>query len=193
MPSPSHRHVHTPHAPFRSTAESVARIAFRSTFKSDGPVFPYAPRAQDLLVRLRFQIHAFVTGFVTYIFDCAIGGNFDTYMRRIAELRDGFADGSLAGDDAEHLVTDVFSLAESHSDLLDRILSGCLLRTVQRAAGDALRDLLELVLQFGRLLINVRRGIVRGPQGAEELQELHALFQERMRSFVSQFRVDGQD
>ena len=160
--------------------------------KSGGPVFPYAPLAQDLLVRLRFQIQAFVTALVTYVFDSAIGGNFDKYLRRIAELRDGFVDESLARNRSDHEVTDVFSLAESHSNLLDRILSGCLLRTVQRTAGDALRNLQELVLKFGVLLINVRRGFVQEAQGADDLQELYEAFQQGMFSFVSKFYLNEQ-
>jgi len=165
----------------------VARITYRSAFKSEGPVFQYAPQAQELLVRLRFQIQAFVTSFVTYVFDSAIGGNFDPYMRRIAELRGDVADENPAPGDSEHEITDVFSLEESHSNLLDRILSGCLLRTAQRVAGDALRNLLELALQFGILVTNIRRGVVREADGAEELQELHKVFQKQMLAFVSNF------
>jgi Gamma tubulin complex component C-terminal len=121
---------------------------------------------------------------VAYVFDSVIGGNFDTYLQRISELRDTIAADGLA-EYSEDELTSVFALRDSHSELLDRILRGCLLRTVQRVAGDALRELLELILRFGVLVTNLRRGAIREAHGAEQLSELYIMFQTQMLFFVS--------
>lgn len=121
---------------------------------------------------------------MTYVFDSVIGGNFDAYLRRISELRN-----TVAAEDfpirSEQEFTSVFALRDSHSELLDRILRGCLLRTPQRVAGDALQELLQLILRLGVLVTNLRRGTVREAAGAEELSELYGLFQTQMLFFVS--------
>lgn len=166
------------------TAETVMRIVYRCMFKSTSPVFSYAPKAEEMLLSLRFQIQAFMTAFVTYVFDSVIGSHFDAYLQRISELRDMVA----AADLREHCgreITNVFALRDSHSELLDRILRGCLLRTVQRAAGGALRELLELILRFGILVTNLRRGVIQEAEAAEDLTELYTLFQTQMLLFVS--------
>jgi hypothetical protein len=173
----------------------VARMAYRCTFKFSEssssptprtPVFSYSPKANAMLVCLRFQIQAFVTSYAGYIFDSAIGANFDSYLERISD-RDNDKDIMAriqVNAEQEHDVTSVFALRDLHSQLLDRILSGCLLRTAQRAAGDALRDLLDVVLQFGALVVDLRGGAVGESEGAQRVEEVYWLFRKKMFRFV---------
>lgn len=159
------------------------RIIYRCTFKSTNPAFTYAPKAQEMLLSLRFQIQAFVTAFVTYAFDSVIGAEFDAYLQRISELRSAVVV-DLAGS-SEDEIPNIFVLRDTHSELLDRILRGCLLRTAQRQAGDALREMLELILRFGTLITNLQRGVIKEADGVEDLVELYATFQTQMFFFVS--------
>lgn len=121
---------------------------------------------------------------MTYVFDSVIGANFNAYLRQVSELRNTVATDDFTNN-SEREFTSIFALRDSHSELLDCILRGCFLRTPQRAAGDALREILELILRFGALVTNIRRGTVREAAGAEDLSELYGLFQTQMLFLVS--------
>ncbi|KAG2123619.1 Spc98 family-domain-containing protein [Suillus cothurnatus] len=96
--------------------ESAIRAAFRMTHQNFRGAF------------VRATLSA-------YIFDVAIGGNFDAFPARITACRWG----------TSSEFTDVFSVADTHSAVLNDNLSTCLMRSAQRAAGDLLRGSLELI------------------------------------------------
>ncbi|KAF8574120.1 hypothetical protein K439DRAFT_1624581 [Ramaria rubella] len=183
--------------------ETVSRIAYRNIHKYNSPnanpLFAYTPKAHGTLLALRFQMQAFITAFTAYVFDSVIGAEFDAWMLRLeslrqvnAERREGVGDDgndeSRSDDlepecDAENEITDIFALRDSHSALLDDILSGCLLRSAQRGAGDALRSLFELVLQFGALTMGLQNDVGE-VEGAERLAELNVAFQRQICVFI---------
>ncbi|KAI6046192.1 Spc98 family-domain-containing protein [Pisolithus marmoratus] len=95
-----------------------------------------------IIWQFRFAAHSFVSALLTYIYDVAIGGNFDAFLSQIATCRDHMH------SNKSPEFRDVFGLSEFHSSVLDDILSACLLRSSQRTAGDILRGAMELVLEF---------------------------------------------
>lgn len=82
--------------------------------------------------------------------------------------------------------TDVFELADAHSDMLDDVLTACLLRSSQRTAGDALRGCMELALDLCVLAGDRRRGRIEEYAAAPLLENLQASFVEKMNILVSQ-------
>ncbi|KAG6331459.1 hypothetical protein ID866_7628 [Astraeus odoratus] len=85
---------------------------------------------------------------------------------------------------APHEFRDVFALAESHSAVLDDILSACLLRSSQRAAGDVLRSAMELVLEFCVLVGDINDGQVEERKAASSLETLYTTFRKRIAALV---------
>jgi hypothetical protein len=114
--------------------ESAIRAAFRMTHQN--MLFPTLNQSRKLLTRFRFVAHLFVTTLSAYIFDVAIGGNFDAFLARTTACRSG----------TSSEFTYIFSVVEAHSAVLNDILSACLMRSAQRAAGNLLRGSLELIL-----------------------------------------------
>jgi len=81
--------------------------------------------------------------------------------------------------------TDVFELADAHSDVMDDVLSACLLRSSQRTAGDALRGCMETALELCVLAGERRRGRVEEYAAVPLLEKIHASFVEKMDILVS--------
>jgi len=88
-----------------------------------------------------------------------------------------------------HLATqrfsDVFSLSQSHSGLLDNILSACLLRSGQREVGDILRQAMELVLEFSVVIGERHRRRLEEYEAGPIVEELYSKFRAKMMMFVS--------
>lgn len=141
------------------------------------PLFPTLPSSRGLLLLFRFAAHSFLSTLSTYIYDTAIGGNFDALLLRITACRES--------PDAPSAFRDVFALAEYHSSVLDDILSACLLRSTQRAAGDLLRGTLELVLEFCVLVGDLKDGRMAEYQVSPMLDALYASFRKRVSALVS--------
>jgi hypothetical protein len=138
------------------------------------PLFPTLTASNKLLMHLRFIAQAFVARLSEYVFDTAIGGNFDPFLARLAE------------DDSQGrpAFSDVFALARAHSALMDDVLSACLLRTAQRAAGDLLRQALELVLELAVLVGELKTGRLQEYQAAPLLADLAPKFRTKMAALV---------
>lgn len=141
------------------------------------PLFPTLSSARGLLLHFRFVAHAFLSTLSTYIYDTAIGGNFDAFLSRIAACRET--------PDAQSGFRDVFALAECHSSVLDDILSACLLRSSQRAAGDLLRGTLEVILEFCVLVGDLKDGRMAEYQASPVLDTLYASFRKKASALVS--------
>ncbi|KAJ6587217.1 gamma-tubulin complex, DGRIP91/SPC98 component protein [Mycena vulgaris] len=134
------------------------------------PLFPTLTASHKLLLHLRFIAHAFVAGLSHYVFATAIGGNLDPFLARLSL--------------ADTRFPDVFALARAHAALLDDVLSACLLRGAQRAAGDVLRQALELVLELAVLVGARRTGRLEEYEAAPQLADLAARFRAKMRALV---------
>src|SRR5262245_54330000 len=103
------------------------------TRNPSSPLFPSLTSANNLLLHFRFIAQSFVSALSEYIFDTAIGGNFNAFLSQLSPRT----------MDSNANFSDVFSLAKYHSSVMDDILSASLLRSGQRAAGDLLRGTLE--------------------------------------------------
>lgn len=114
------------------------------------------------------------------MFDTAIGGNFDAFLARLSLGTHCDMD-----DTKKSGFPDVFALASTHSTVLDNILSACLLRSGQKAAGDLLRGALELVLELGILAGDLRRRRLEEYQAAPLLEDLCDKFRSKMSTLVS--------
>jgi len=137
-------------------------------------LFPTSSQSRKLLTHFRFVAHSFVTTLSAYVFDVAIGGNFDAFLSRVSACRLG----------ANSEFSDVFSLAEAHSAVLDDILSACLLRSGQRAAGDLLHGSLELVLRLCVMIGDLKDGRLQEHEATSALVDLFAAFRDKMSSLV---------
>jgi hypothetical protein len=152
-------------------------------------LFPTLTPSRKLLLHFRFLSQAFVSSLSGYVFDTAIGGNFDPFLARLSPETMNPA-GSDPNNDPSAGFSDVFELAQRHSALLDDILSACLLRTGQRGVGDLLRQCLELVLELCIVVGELHRGRVQEYQAAPLIDELFRKFSLKMTTFVS-LQSDG--
>ncbi|KAN0129226.1 Spc97 / Spc98 family domain containing protein [Lactarius tabidus] len=136
------------------------------------PLFPTLTSANNLLLRFRFAAQSFVSVLASHVPDVAVRGNVDPFLARLTP--DTF--------------TDVFELADAHSDMMDDVLSACLLRSNQRTAGEALRGCMELVLDLCVLAGERRRGRVEEYAAVPVLESLYASFVEKMNILVKALR-----
>lgn len=157
--------------------ESAIRAAFRMTYQN--VLFPTLNQSRKLLTHFRFVAHSFVTTLSAYIFDVAIGGNFDAFLARVAACR--------LGTSSEF--TDVFSVAEAHSAVLNDILSACLIRSAQREAGDLLSGSLELILELCIMIGDLNDGRLQEYQASSALDVLFAAFRNKMTTMIKVLEV----
>ncbi|KAF9244855.1 Spc98 family-domain-containing protein [Melanogaster broomeanus] len=161
--------------------ECAIRSVFRLTRSSSVPLFPTLTSSHKLLLHFRFVAHSFLSTLSAYIYDVAIGGNFDSFLSRIATCRET-ADSPIG-------FRDVFALAECHSSVLDDILSACLLRSTQRAAGDLLRGTLEVILEFCILVGDLKDGRLKEYQASSALELLYASFRKKVSTMTKMLEV----
>ncbi|KAJ6498990.1 gamma-tubulin complex, DGRIP91/SPC98 component protein [Mycena sanguinolenta] len=152
--------------------EHALAAVFRMCRAAARPLFPTLTSSHKLLLHLRFIAHSFVTKLSEYVLDTAIGGNFDPFLASLSRATDGPGHGPA--------FSDVFALAKAHSALMDDVLSACLLRSNQRAAGDVLRQALELVLEFAVLVGDLKTGRLEEYQAAPLLADLAGRFRAKM-------------
>jgi Gamma tubulin complex component C-terminal len=139
----------------------------------ESPLFPTFTSANNLLLRFRFSAQSFVSVIASHVPDVAVRGNVDPFLARLTP----------------GTFTDVFELAEAHSDMMDDVLSACLLRSSQRTAGDALRGCMELALDLCVLAGDRKRGRVDEYAAMPLLENLYASFVEKMNTLVSKKSV----
>jgi hypothetical protein len=162
---------------------NVVECALKSLFRMSSHraiatyLFPTLTQSRKLLLHFRFLAQSFVASLSGYIFDTAIGGNFDPFLARLS-----------AENEKAHGFSDVFEVAERHSALLDDILSACLLRSGQRGIGDVLRHCLELVLEFTIVVGELHRERVQEYQAASMIEDIFKRFCKKMIILV-RFRV----
>ncbi|KAJ7772683.1 gamma-tubulin complex, DGRIP91/SPC98 component protein [Mycena maculata] len=150
--------------------EHALSSVFRMCRSAARPLFPTLTPSNKLLLHLRFIAHSFVASLSEYVFDTAIGGNFDPFLARLTEPAEG----------QTPAFSDVFALARAHSALMDDVLSACLLRSGQKGAGDLLRQALELVLEFAVLVGDLKTGWLQEYQAAPLLADLAHRFRAKM-------------
>lgn len=161
------------------------------------PLFPTLDQSRKLLLHFRFIAQSFVSTLSAYVFDTAIRGNFDPFLNQLESSsfsRTASGATSLSASSSTNPRTsssepngfsDVFELATAHSDLLDRILTACLLRSSQKLPGELLRQSLELVLEFCVVVGELKRGRLREYEAASLIEEVLTKFKAKMASFVS--------
>ena len=148
-------------------------------------MFPTLAKSRKLLLHFRFISQAFASSLSGYIFDTAIGGNFDPFLARLSSGDSGPPMSS--PNERAFEFSDVFELAQCHSALLDDILSACLLRSGQKGVGDLLRHSLELVLEFTIVVGELHRGRLEEYQAAPLIEDLFQKFRTKMATFVGFF------
>lgn len=138
-------------------------------------LFDTLAKANTLFLHFRFLAHTFVAQLCSYVYDTAIRRHFDSFLLEVSiarEVRNG------------QRFSDVFELARYHSNVLDNILIACLLRSGQKAAGDALRRCLETVMELGILAGELSRGRIEEYQAKSILEELYSAFKRRVSRLV---------
>lgn len=121
---------------------------------------------------------------MSYVFDTAVGGNFDAFLYRLSKGRSGDENGETGRG-----YLNVFELANTHSIMLDSILSACLLRSGQRAVTDLLQGALEIVLELGILVGEMKRGRIEEYLAAPLLEELYNRFRAKMSTLVCTINI----
>jgi len=148
-------------------------------------LFPTLTQSRKLLLHFRFIAQGFVSSLSGYVFDTAIGGNFDPFLARLTTDTATTSTSETHSDaNDEAGFSNVFELAQRHSALLDDILSACLLRSGQRGVGDLLRHALELVLEFTIVVGELHRARIQEYQAAPLIQELFKKFCLKMTTLV---------
>lgn len=154
--------------------ENVVRMLYRLSRSHKRPLFNTLAKSNTLFMHFRFLAHTFVSQLCSYVYDTAIRRHFDSLLLEVS-ITEG----------ARQRFSDVFELARYHSDVLDNILIACLLRSRQKAAGDALRTCLETVMELGILAGELSRGRVEEHQAKSTLEELYSAFKRRVSRLVS--------
>lgn len=145
-------------------------------------LFPTLSKSRQLLLHFRFVSQAFISSLSGYIFNTAIEGNFGPLIARLTTTESST---SLLTNTPEQSFSDVFELAQAHSNLLDDILSACLLRSGQKGVGELLRQSMELVLEFTIVIGELHRGRIEEYQAAPMVEELYGRFSIKMTTLVS--------
>ncbi|KXN90824.1 hypothetical protein AN958_03478 [Leucoagaricus sp. SymC.cos] len=140
----------------------------------EAPIFPTLAQARKQTLHFRFIAQSFMDALSGYVFDTVIGGNFDPFLSELLPRRDE------DGTPQHRRFSDIFELAQRHSSLLDDILSACLMRSGQRAAGDLLRQTIEIVLEFAVVIGELRRGRSQEYEAAPMVQDLYEKFRAKM-------------
>ncbi|KAJ3823716.1 gamma-tubulin complex, DGRIP91/SPC98 component protein [Lentinula raphanica] len=153
--------------------QHAIHAVYRMSTSEDPCIFVTLASARKMVLHFRFMAQSFISNLIGYVYDTAIAGNLDPFL---AELK-----GTAIHPDTTHAdFSDVFTLAEAHSQIMDSVLTACLLRGSQKIAGGTLRDALELVLDFAVLIGDLYRGRLEEYQAASVLERLYLQFQKKM-------------
>ncbi|KAI0087944.1 hypothetical protein BDY19DRAFT_951176 [Irpex rosettiformis] len=163
--------------------ENVIKALFRMSSPGSDPLFQTITPSQKLFEFFRFMASSFVSTLSSYVYDVAIGSNFDTFLSKL-----GATHSSSASQESPPF-SDVFSLAEGHSKLMDDVLSACLMRSAQKPVGDLLRSVLDVILDFGILMSDLKQGDIQEYQAAGPLENLCSSYRKKMITLVSFLRA----
>ncbi|TCD62598.1 hypothetical protein EIP91_006644 [Steccherinum ochraceum] len=158
--------------------DNVVRALFRFSRRNAKPVFPTFTASQKLFFHFRFVSHAFVAALSSYVYDIALGSNFDAFLAVLAPSPE-----APSRQRAAHF-PDVFALSEYHSSVMDDILSACLLRSGQKPVGDLLRGALEIILAFGLLMSDIVADRMEEYDAVAPLEELFRQFYNKVTTVV---------
>lgn len=145
------------------------------TRRASEPLFETLSASNQLLLHFRFVAQSFVTSLSSYIYDTAIGGNYDAFLAQV----------KYESQSSKRTFSDVFALADRHDAVMDDILSSCLLRSSQRAVSDSLRTCLQIVLDLCILAGEMKRGRLQEYEAAPRLEDLWRRFCRKIGSTVS--------
>ncbi|KAF9804294.1 hypothetical protein IEO21_09428 [Rhodonia placenta] len=159
---------------------NVVAALFRMTRKTDRPLFPTLTHSNRLVLHFGFVAQSFLASLSSYVYDKAIRGRFDALLDALSSRE---KESSAAQVEPGFL--DIFALAKVHAQVLDNILSACLLRSGQKAVGDVLRNCIELILELGILAGERYRGRMEEYQAAGPLEDLWARFSSRMATLMN--------
>jgi len=151
------------------------RMLHRLSRSHKKPLFATLAKTNSLFLHFRFLAHTFVVQLCSYVYDTVIRGHFDSFLLKLSTPK---------GRSNGRRFSDVFELARHHSDMLDDILIAYLLRSGQKAAGDALRVCLETVMELGVLAGELSRGRLEEYQAKPTLEELYSAFKRRVSRLV---------
>ncbi|KAK4689060.1 hypothetical protein P7C73_g1043, partial [Tremellales sp. Uapishka_1] len=168
-------------------------------------VFRKGSQLEKMLLKIRFRMAFFVTVLSRYVVDRAIGSNWDMMRKRLEKLKarppgrdesrpstPGIFEYDMLDnnedDDEEtssvHQLQSVHSLVVYHHVILDRILRACLLSSHQghEVTFKILMGLLGLVLDLGKLVKEIQRGLVI--DGEERVRALAGDWDEKDKIFM---------
>ncbi|KIY53093.1 hypothetical protein FISHEDRAFT_33969 [Fistulina hepatica ATCC 64428] len=150
--------------------ENALAAVARLTSRASNSLLPTFSQKQRRLLHFRFISNTLVSALMTHVFDTAIRGNFDVFLKKL--------DAGI--HDRDKGFSDVFALGKAHSVMMDDILSACLLRSGQRAVADLLRQLLTLVLDFANLCGEINAKRIEEYQAVLRLDDLYIYFRSKM-------------
>ncbi|KAH8083806.1 Spc98 family-domain-containing protein [Cristinia sonorae] len=149
--------------------DNVIRALFRMSRRPNKPLFPTFAASHKLFLHFRFVSHAFVAALSSYVYDTAIRRNFDAFLALLTPPSEDATTRTVP-------FTDVFALADYHSNMMDDMLSACLLRSGQKPVGDLLRGALDIILEFGLLMSDIHAGHLKEYQAVSDLETLFKQF-----------------
>ena len=150
------------------------------THVSREPLFQTLTKSNELLLSFVYLAHTFVQMLTSYIYDVAIGGHFNAFLFKVA-----LSEKAEKSTESVHAFTDIVSLAKYHSEVMDVILSSCLLRSAQKPVSDALRSCLETILGLGSLVGALRYGRMKEYEASHQVEDLYKKFHSAVMHFVS--------
>ena len=162
-------------------------------------------RRKEEMVNMKFRIGArhFVSCFVGYVWDIAIGGTWrvfedrlDTVERALEKTRGVGLGGTEGRDHPTHSILTLAQLTAAHSAVLDRIMFLAFLRRRQAPIMDLLEQIFSLVLKFSRYLSTTSVSMsttssIAAPTPTPtlaEIEDLYYLFRKKVKTFVDVVR-----
>lgn len=177
--------------------DTVARSIFLLAQNKDGvSPFKHDIHSTKLLERFSRQIQSFTNSLIGYVFDSAINSHWKTFTSRLQSLKSEYSstglrrsqtahsDEDTEGEDEQEL-HDVFSILDYHTDVLDKILTACLLKARLNSANAALRRPLNTVLALARLVKDLNEGRRSAEKAASMLVDLHRHWNASLKNLVS--------
>ncbi|KAF5348737.1 hypothetical protein D9758_006819 [Tetrapyrgos nigripes] len=156
--------------------EHALHAVFRMAISSDKPIFQTLASSRKLFLQFRFAAQSFITNFSEYVYDTAIGGNFDPFLASLRTVADK--------NETHFRFSDIFSLAGVHSKVLNDMLTACLQRASQRVGATLLRDAMQIVLDFSVLAGELYRGRVEEYQAAPLLDNMYRQFRKKVANLI---------
>lgn len=186
---------------------------YRLQERSTHSLFPKGSIAQRRLQILRFRMTHFVNVFGRYVLDIAIGSNWDAMKRRLERLRkdctgkahnrqgtseeesdEAWVESTLHDEEIDEIapggirrLQSIHSIVLYHNMVLDKICRACLLgpRSGQQVTFKILMVLFGLVLDLGKTVKEVERGVRGWEDGVEKVDEIVKEWHEKEATFVS--------